>query len=335
MAEAARDPTVGRSPDTGGVPPSHLSQAHCARISFVVRDAFEAVAVPVLGTSIERELTEVDWLSSFGVGVFEPGGAYESDRVRAQVAIVRALRLKRLAWALGVCSKTRGFRALLRRLRSLSVEIRDPQGTEARDGGRNSWDMLFELELAALVTTGSAATVTFEEPDLVVRIGEYAAFGIACKRPQHGRSLEQAVRKASRQFARSERVGLLAVNCDHLVRGEDGLPGAWLRCRSDSQVEQDGQKRLADVAARCAASLGLGMSGGEQRLEGVLFFANFVGLHPSSEMSGHHVLWTGIRAVPVPLVVGTQLLSYVEDLKDALLRGQCVFASDSWFETRQ
>jgi hypothetical protein len=78
-----------------------------------------------------------------------------------------------------------------------------------------SWDFQFEALLAAVVQL-SGYQIEFQEPDIVAS-DRNTTFGIAAKRPRTEAGLRRNLRKAARQISKSDRDGIIALDCSVIL----------------------------------------------------------------------------------------------------------------------
>ncbi len=317
----------------------HLASDDCRRIVATIRGIMQRYGIALDAAPLEAELAEAEWLASFDGDVLFSAAWDPPTRARTTDAVSRVLRLKRIAWALHMASDLPGFERIVGRLRDLRIRTAAPQG-DAADEGRfgQAWDTLFEVEVAAQLM-GEPLSVSFEEPDIVVRFSSSdALLGLACKRPRSLQSVAGAIGSAVGQIERFPGPGAVVLSLDLL------LPALHRRVlRNWIIVEHD-----RETAAACAQVVGSAMTdlagaAGDvfQRaasrsprdladVAGILGVANLLVI--AGLDGGQRYVNTKTVATLLPIVDGAYKADVLAFVRERLELGQAAFRSDEWMD---
>ena len=123
-----------------------------------------------------------------------------------------SLHLQRIAEAILPLAKIPNRRKYLEELMSGEVDFFKRQASRAKD-------ILWELELWALLSEAGSHPVLQDPPDIVLPI-EDRTLGIACKKVYSEKNVEKILSEAVSQVEGSYDIGVVAVNLDELVPEE-------------------------------------------------------------------------------------------------------------------
>jgi hypothetical protein len=314
------------------MPPLELTGERVRRIAAKIRDVFSKHHLPIDGSPLAGSLEDLDWLGREDGPIFRPGGPYERDKDRANQAVVAVVRLTRISQCMEKCVDLPGFRGVARHLRSLQTVLEDPQGARRAQTGRQAWDLLFETEVAGLLTASGYA-VRMEEPDLVLALDREPGFAIACKRPQSVPGIRRAVCDAGSQILKQHPAGLILVNIDAILGNNHPL-GGYAFLETTAQVDAACQRAINGVVepASLPVAQGLADAGGGEWPHigaiGVLFVANFVVSAAYPERSCKYMNAKTMVAMVADLKSqeGAEVVAF---LKEQLVLGQAVLRSEN------
>jgi hypothetical protein len=314
----------------------NLTGVECRQIEAAIRNVMRRNRVALAESMLEHDLAEAEWLGGFDGDVLFSKAWEEPTRTRTIEAATIVLRLKRVAWALTVASRLRGFKQRLRALRELRIRSGAPQGDLADEAARaQAWDLLFEIELAAQLAR-KPLLVTFEEPDVVVsRPDGSSRLGLACKRPRRLVSVPGAVGDAVRQVAESGDLGMVVLSLDLIVGQHAGAPRNWIIVKHDRETPaacdrvvgaamQDLAGRIGSVFHRASERAPHEMS----RVGGVLGVANLAVI--AGLDGGGTYMNTKTVTSMLPLMDAKGSADVLAGIQEILALGQAEFRSDEW-----
>lgn len=244
-----------------------LTGKQCGQVAEAIRATLRCFKIKAVESSkLFSNLQEIDWLSQYPGGVFDPHSPCSRDPSRRSNAFLQTHRLIRIAKAFEVCASLQGFRKYIRQLKNLQVSGHGPENDK-------SWDLLCEIELAARVRW-SHWKVELDEPDIVLEDKFGCRVGIACKTPREEVNIGTAVQAACGQIFKHQRLGIAAINLDRLLASwtlADTAEGARSSTLEDIQkVIERTRKHVGEVLARYR----LKITNTPQGVLGVIFFAH-------------------------------------------------------------
>lgn len=310
----------------------------CRQIVRTIRDVMRRFRIDLGSSLLEHDLQEAEWLGSFEGNVLYSKAWDPSTRSRTIDAAAIVLRLKRVAWALTVASRLRGFKQRLRALRALHVRAGAPQGDSDDEAARaHAWNLLFEVELAAQLCR-EPLVVSFDEPDIVLSMPDGGErLGLACKRPRKLTTVPGLVGDGVRQIAESGSDGVVALSLDLIVGQHRGAPKNWMILKHDRETEAACDRVVGATTQDIASMVGnVFRRAGERapaqmaRVGGVLGVANLVVI--AGMDGGRTYMNTKTVTTMIPLMSLDGTAAVLSGLRDILALGQAEFRSDEWLE---
>jgi hypothetical protein len=141
---------------------------------------------------LERMIRDAEWLSTLQPDIWSsPARTAADTSQRFSWAVLRMEQLERLSTLLPSLHRVRNRRQLAKWLRS-RVDRMD--GVDDKNH-----DFLFEVDTAARLARSPLLDVSFEEPDIVVRVGGDAELALALKRPRRLKAVRDNLRDAKHQ----------------------------------------------------------------------------------------------------------------------------------------
>lgn len=314
----------------------NLTGAECRQIVTTIRDVMRRFRVDLVSSVLEYDLREAEWLGTFDGDVLFSKAWEPPTRSRTIDAAVIVLRLKRVAWAMSVASKLRGFRHKLRALRALHVRAGAPQGDAADEAAHgHAWALLFEIELAAQLSR-EPLIVTFDEPDIVVSMPDGGGgLGLACKRPRKLTTVPGLVGDGVRQIAESGNLGVVALSLDLIVAQHRGAPQSWVIVKHDRETAAACDRVLGATTQEIASRIGDVFRRTDQRaphqmarVGGVLCVANLAVI--AGLDGGGTYMNTKTVTSMIPLMDAEGSATTLAGIRDILALGQAEFRTDDW-----
>lgn len=200
--------------------PKELTGARCAEIARAIRDGLAGLGVRLQPHhDLERIVRQAELLASLGVGdvfgSFRDADGPEKDRITG--AILAMEQAERVAASLQVAGRVRNFAQVTKWLQK-KIDRLETQESRAQDH-------LFEIEMAGRLARYPDLAVSFEEPDIVVRVNGKPVY-LPCKRPRRVESVGENIRDARHQLAGRQGPSVILINTEAIFHrsGNPNVP---------------------------------------------------------------------------------------------------------------
>jgi hypothetical protein len=206
---------------------------------------------PAQGSDLARMMQEVRWLTSFPADPYRSRGAFGANPARTNHAAILYSQVERIGFTLQWAKEIAGAEAKARWVRKRIDRCLTLDSV--------AQDYLFEMEMSAHMARWHAATLTFEEPDIVLRTADGGKMVFACKRPRTVASAAGALRDARAQVAThaGDAAAFVLLGMDAIFHRPTGKRGPVIahRAPTPDALKALGERRISEVQSNSASEL--------------------------------------------------------------------------------